>query len=78
MLSQIYKNQKLMKNVLSRHGQKWVWPVWSWDYNTDSISKMNRLNKLPAGANSGKLKVDSMIFGWALSKMAMTFKFMRS
>ena len=30
-----------------------------------------------AGTNSGKLKVDSMIFGWAWSKMAMEFKFMR-
>ena len=26
-----------------------------------------------AGTNSGKLKVDSIIFGWALSKMAVAF-----
>ena len=29
------------------------------------------------GTNSGKLKVDSVIFGWAWSKMAMAFSFVR-
>ena len=36
--------------------------------------KRNRWNKLIflyVTTNSGKLKVDSMIFGWALSKMAI-------
>ena len=28
---------------------------------------------LHAGANSGKLKVDSVIFGWAWSRMAVVF-----
>ena len=32
---------------------------------------------LHAGRNSGKLKVDSVIFGWAWSKMAVVFYFMR-
>ena len=30
-----------------------------------------------AGTNSGKLKVDSMIFVWAWSKIAEAFQFMR-
>ena len=30
-----------------------------------------------AGTNSGKLKVESTIFGWAWSKMAMAFYFVR-
>ena len=37
---------------------------------TDRLSRF-----FNAGANSGKLKVASMIFGWALPKMGMTFKF---
>ena len=28
---------------------------------------------LHAGTNSGKLKADSVIFGWALSKITMAF-----
>ena len=32
---------------------------------------------LHAGANSGKWKVISLIFGWALSKMGMAVYFMR-
>ena len=28
---QIHNSYKLMKNLLGRHGQKWVWLVWSWD-----------------------------------------------
>ena len=35
---------------------------------TDSITDF-----LHAGINSGKLKVDSKIFGWAESEMAMAF-----
>ena len=35
---------------------------------TDSITDI-----LHAGINSGKLKVDSKIFGWAESEMAMAF-----
>ena len=35
---------------------------------TDGVSRF-----FNAGANSGKLKVASMIFGWAWSKMRMTF-----
>ena len=31
----------------------------------------NKLIFFHAGTNSGKLKVDSIIFGWALSKMAL-------
>ena len=23
------------------HGQKWVWPVWSWDSKIDCISEIN-------------------------------------
>ena len=32
---------------------------------------------LHAGTNSGKLKVDSLIFGWPCSKMAVVFYFRR-
>ena len=38
--------------------------------------KLNRLNKViffHAGMDSGKFKVDSMIFGWVWLKMAMAF-----
>ena len=35
---------------------------------TDRVTKF-----LNAGTNSGKLKVASMIFGWAWLKMGMTF-----
>ena len=43
---------------------------------------MEQTDFLHVGTNSGKLKVDSMIFfffwaGWAWSKIAMAFKFMR-
>ena len=41
-----------------------------------TVSQMNKWNEkvfLPAGKNSGKLKVDSMIFGWVLSKLTMVF-----
>ena len=31
MLIQIHKNEKPIKNLLSGHGQKWMWPVWSRD-----------------------------------------------
>ena len=34
------------KFYIYRHGQKWVWPVWSWDSRIDYISKMKRWNKL--------------------------------
>ena len=58
--------------VKNEYGQS----VWSWDSKIDCISKLIRWNKLiflHAGANSGKLKVYSAIFGWALSKMAVAF-----
>ena len=35
-----------MKNLLGAHGQKWVWPVWSWDSKIDSVSRLNRSNNL--------------------------------
>ena len=38
---------------------------------------MEETDFLHAATNSGKLKVDSMIFGWAWSKMAMAFWFIR-
>ena len=34
------------KYLLSGHGQKWVWPVWSWDSKFDCISKLNQWNNL--------------------------------
>ena len=40
-----------------------VWPVRSQNSKIDWVSKTEH-----AGTNSGKLKVDSMIFGWAWSK----------
>ena len=35
MLIQIHKNLKLITNSLGRHGQKWVWSVWSQDSKID-------------------------------------------
>ena len=43
------------------------------DSKIDYISRMSRWNNqifLHAGTNSGKLKVDLVIFGWTQSKMA--------
>ena len=48
-------------------------PVSSQDFK---ISCFQHTSFLHAGANSGKLKVDSMILGWAWSKMAVAFQFM--
>ena len=45
ILIQVHKNQKLIEIFLDKHGQKWVWPVWSWDSKSDCISRMNRWNK---------------------------------
>ena len=39
--------------------------------------QMEETDFLHAGANSAKLEVDSMIFEWAYSKMAMILQFMR-
>ena len=41
-------SQKLKtgQKFIGRHGQKWMWPVWSRDFKIDFISKMNRWNKL--------------------------------
>ena len=38
------QNEELIKIFLVGHGQKWVWPIWSWDSKIDSISRMNRWN----------------------------------
>ena len=37
---------KIDKNFSGGHGQKWVWPVRSWDSKINCISKMNRSNAL--------------------------------
>ena len=74
MLIQIQKS-KVIKNLLGGHDQEWVWRVWSWDSEIDCISKLNIWNKLiflHTGTKKAKLKVDSMIFGWPLSKMLVT------
>ena len=42
-------------------------------HRTLKLAVCSMLVVLHAGTNSGKLKVDSMIFGWAWSKMAMVF-----
>ena len=36
----------MIENIWCGHGQKWMWPVWSREFKIDSISKMNRRNKL--------------------------------
>ena len=54
MLIQIHIQLNLIKTFLARRGQKWMWPVWL------QIGKTDFLN---TDANSGKLKVASMIFG---------------
>ena len=46
MLIQLHINQKLIKEFLSRDGQKWVWPVWSWDSKINCISRTDRWNEL--------------------------------
>ena len=73
MLIQTHKNYKLMKNFLGGHAQKWMWPVRSQDSKIDCVSKIEQMeltDLLHAGTNSGKLKVDSVIFGWVWSKIA--------
>ena len=51
------------KKILVGYGQKWVWPVWSWDSKIDCFSRMNWIDFLHVGPNIEKLKVISMIFG---------------
>ena len=48
-----------------------MWPVLSRDSIKLAVSSI--LVFLHSGTNSGELKVDSMIFGWAWSKMAEVF-----
>ena len=72
MLTQIRKNQKLTKIFLGGHSQKWVWPAWSRD---PEIGCLQHTGFLHVGTNSGKLKVDTMIFEWAWSKMEVVFQF---
>ena len=56
-----------------------MWPVWWHDSEIDYISKINKLIKLEwidflhAGTNSGNLNVDIIIFGLTWSKMATAF-----
>ena len=41
----VYTNSHELKvdhKSFGGHGQKWAWPVWSWDSKFDSISRMNR------------------------------------
>ena len=38
--------KNLIKKLLGGHGQKWMWPVWSWDSKIDCISKLYRWNNL--------------------------------
>ena len=81
MLIQIHINEKLIKASFVGLGQKWVLPVWPQHSKFDCILKMHRCSKLiffNSGANSGKAKIASMIFGWAWSKMGMTFYFINS
>ena len=41
-----FRKIKSWSKFLVVNGQKWVWPVWSWDSKFYCISKMNRWNKL--------------------------------
>ena len=37
-------NSQKLKNeqrFFTGHGQKWVWPIWSWNSKIDCISRMN-------------------------------------
>ena len=45
-LIQIHENQKLIERYWGRHGQKWVWLLWSQDTNISYISQegINGLN----------------------------------
>ena len=57
-----------------------MWPVWLLDSKIDRSSRINRWNELiflHAGANSGKLKVISVIFGLVWSKMGIAILFIR-
>ena len=53
--------------------KKWVWPVWSLNskFNCIMNEQMEQTDFLHTGANSGHLKVISMIFEWASSKMSV-------
>ena len=74
-------SQKLKadQNILGGHSQKWVWRVWSWDSKVDYLKneQMKWTDFLNDATNSGKLKVGSMVFGLAWSKIAMADLFMR-
>ena len=63
------------QKFMGRHCQKWLWPVCSWEPKIDCISKINieETDFLHAVTNLEKLKVDSIIFGLAFSKMALAF-----
>ena len=62
------------------YSQEWVWLVWSWEPGHGTLKLTVSQNWADginwffhSGTNSGKLKVDSVIYGWALSKMAVAF-----
>ena len=74
MLIQIHNNWKLFKKCLVGHGQNMdmgnlVCGIWMDCVSQEWTDGMNRF--FDAGTNSGKLKVDLMIFGWVWSKMAV-------
>ena len=67
---------KADQKLFGEHGQKWVCPVQSRGSRIDCASKteqMEYIDFLYAGTNSGKLKVDSIVFWWAWSKIAEVF-----
>ena len=71
MLTQIHINQKLIKKLAGRGGQRWMWSAWTQGSKLDCISRMTWMewdDFLHAGANSGKLRVVSVIFRWMWSK----------
>ena len=64
----------LIKKFLVGYGQKWVWPVWSCDSKINCFLRMNLWNELifcMLVQIEESLKVISMIFGWAWSKIGV-------
>ena len=43
-LIQMHKNEKFIDFFLVRHGQKWLWPIWSQDFKIDFFLGMNWWN----------------------------------
>ena len=64
----------MIKKSLGGCGQKWVWPVWSWDSKIDCTARRNGWNELifcMLVQIQESLKLFNSFFEWVLSKMGV-------